>query len=114
MGTGGTLDLHVAGGESDTGVFACNLIKLRWRRGLRIVGSFKSNPANVARDPDCEGDDGQTISAPLGGPSVAFHFASAGIALIVSPIGSADAFMKLATPCTILSLRAVTASFVLQ
>jgi hypothetical protein len=34
--------------------------------------------------------------------------------LFVSPIGSADAFTKLATPCTILSLWAVTASFVLQ
>jgi hypothetical protein len=34
--------------------------------------------------------------------------------LLVSPMGSADAFMKLASPCTILSLRAVTASFVLQ
>jgi hypothetical protein len=37
-----------------------------------------------------------------------------GKGLILSPIGSADAFMKLATPCTILSLRAVTASFVFQ
>jgi hypothetical protein len=34
--------------------------------------------------------------------------------LIVSLVGSADAFMKLAAPCTILSLRAVTASFVFQ
>ena len=34
--------------------------------------------------------------------------------LTVSPIGSSDAFTKLATPCTILSLRAVTASFVFE
>jgi hypothetical protein len=46
LGTGETLDLHVAGrGEFDTGVFAYNLIKRGWRRGLRIVGSLKSKPA---------------------------------------------------------------------
>jgi hypothetical protein len=44
--TGETLELHVAGrGEFDTGVFAYNLIKRGWRRGLRIVGSLKSKPA---------------------------------------------------------------------
>ena len=32
-------------GEFDTGVFAYNLIKRGWRRGLRIVGSLKSKPA---------------------------------------------------------------------
>lgn len=46
LGTGETLDLHIAGrGEFDTGVFAYNLIKRGWRRGLRLVGSLKSKPA---------------------------------------------------------------------
>jgi hypothetical protein len=40
--TGEVLHLHVvAHGDYDTGVFAYNLI----RRGLRIVGSLKSQPA---------------------------------------------------------------------
>jgi hypothetical protein len=37
-----------------------------------------------------------------------------GLASALGAYGSADAFMKLATPCTILSLWAVTASFVMH
>jgi hypothetical protein len=40
-----TLHLHVVGhGETDTGVFAYNLVKRGWKHGLRVVGSMKSEP----------------------------------------------------------------------